>query len=60
MRILATELKVAATINEVERLAAEMRRVGDEYEAWLRADSIHIQSRADEQVAHLRNAVAFA
>ena len=60
MRSLATDLKLAATINEAERLVAEMRRVGDEYEAWLRADTVRMQSRNDERVARSSTAGAFA
>ena len=59
MQRLARDLKLAATIGEADRIVDEMRRVGDEYEAWLRAENARMQSR-DERQASPITADAFA
>jgi hypothetical protein len=57
---LARDLKLAATIDQADRIVDEMRRVGDEYEAWLRAESARMQLRDDARAAEPRNTDAFA
>ena len=47
-------------MDEADRIVDQMRRVGDEYEAWLRAENARMQSRDDERVAQTSNADAFA
>jgi hypothetical protein len=42
---LRAELKLADTVERVGWFVAEMNRVGDEYEAWLRAETV--RTRAD-------------
>jgi hypothetical protein len=60
MQRLARALKMAATADEADRIVDEMRRVGDEYEAWLRAENARMQLRHDERAAQPDNATAFA
>ena len=56
MQHLSNALKLATTPNEAEYLVAEMRRVGDEYEAWMRDDAARMGSRDDQVVSALSNA----
>jgi hypothetical protein len=56
---LAGELKLAFTADELGRIVAEMNRVENRYEAWLRADTARLQARNDERAA-LLDAAAIA
>ncbi|HWM20302.1 MAG TPA: hypothetical protein VNO51_11490 [Ilumatobacteraceae bacterium] len=60
MQRLARDLKRAATVDEADRIVDEMRHVGDEYEAWLRAESARMQLRHDGRAAQPDNATAVA
>jgi hypothetical protein len=60
MHRLADELKAAFTVAELGRIVAVMNRVGDEYEAWLRTDTVRLQARNDWRDARRSNADAVA
>ena len=57
---LAEELQVAFTVEEFGRIVAEMNRVEDTYEAWLRADTARLQARNDQRAAVLADAATVA
>jgi hypothetical protein len=57
---LADELKVAFTVDELGRVVAEMNRVENTYEAWLRADTARLQARNYERANQLANAATVA
>ena len=57
MHRLAGHLKEAFTVDELGRIVAEMNRVGNKYEAWLRADTARLQARNDQRAAQ-RSAVS--
>jgi hypothetical protein len=57
---LARELRLAFTADELGRVVAEMNRVGNTYEAWLRADTARLQARNDERAALLAGAATGA
>lgn len=50
MHQLVDQMKVAFTLNEVGRIVAEMSRLGNEYEAWLRAENARLQAQPDQRV----------
>ena len=56
MHRLADELKAAFTLVELGRIVAVMNRVGDAYEAWLRAETVRLQARNDWRDAQRSNA----
>ena len=60
MQRLARDLKRAVTVDEADRIVDEMRRVGDEYETWLRTENARMQLRHDGRSAQPDNATAFA
>ena len=57
---LADKLKLAHTALDVGLIVAEMNRVGDAYEAWLRADTVRLRARNDQSAAQLRDLAANA
>ena len=57
---LADELKVAFTVDELGRVVAEMNRVENTYEAWLRADTARLQARNYKRANQLANAATVA
>ena len=54
MHRLAGHLKEAFTVDELGRIVAEMNRVGNKYEAWLRADTARLQARNEQRAAQRR------
>ena len=60
MQRLARALKRATTPDESDRIINEMRRIADEYEAWLRFENARMQSRDEARAVEPRNADAFA
>jgi hypothetical protein len=55
---LRAELKLADTVERVGWFMAEMNRVGDEYEAWLRAETVRTRAYDQQRPAQLSNAGA--
>jgi hypothetical protein len=59
IRRLASALKVADAADVEQRIVAEMNRVGNEYEAWLRADTLRLQAHGDQPAVRERRARPF-
>jgi len=49
IRRLRVELEAADRVDDVGRVAAEMNRVGAEYEAWLRSETIRTRAYSDQR-----------
>ncbi len=55
---LRAELQLADTAERVGWFVAEMHRVGDEYEVWLRAETVRTRARNEQVPAQLSSAGA--
>jgi hypothetical protein len=53
---LRAELKLADTVDRVGWFVAEMNRVGDDYEAWLRAETVRTRAQDEQRSAQMSNA----